>query len=307
VRNGRTAFVLAGGGSLGAVQVGMLRALLEAGITPDAIFGASVGALNGAFTAFHPDLRGNRDLRSLWLAVGRKSVFPTSIVSTIQGLRGRRNGMVSSVGLERILDQTFGHRRLEDGDLPCHVVTADAETGERVVLSRGSVVEALLASTAVPGVFSPVAIEGRSLFDGGVASNTPIRTAVDLGFEEVMVLPTGCQTGMLPSGPLAISLHALNLLIAHQLVEDVEALHSSATLRVVPPICPSLVSPYDFSRSEELVREGYQRTRAWVGSGGLERQEIPPGLLPPQQRVGGPMVRGRTRTEPPPDPPRRAP
>lgn len=98
--SGRRAFVLAGGGSLGAVQVGMLGALVEAGVRADVVVGSSVGALNGAFYAFHPDSAGIRRLRSLWIDVSRGSVFPLSLWSTFQGLLGRKNGMVSQGGLE---------------------------------------------------------------------------------------------------------------------------------------------------------------------------------------------------------------
>ena len=277
---GKRAFVLAGGGSLGAVHVGMLAALVDAGVRADLVVGSSVGALNGTFYAFHPDASGIRRLRELWFDVSQGRVFPLSLWSAFHGILGRKNGMVSRRGLLRILQRNLGRNRLEESQVECHVIAADAATGDRVVLSRGSALRALLASTAIPGVFEPVRVDGRWLFDGGVASNTPIRAAAEQGAREIVLLPTGCHSGALPTGPLAISLHALNILIARQLVEDMEALRSVVSFRVVPPLCPSLTNALDFSHSYEMIHSARVRTRDWIQSGGLDREEVPAGLLP---------------------------
>ncbi len=276
----KTAFVLAGGGSLGAAQVGMLAALVEAGVRADVVVGASVGAINGTFYAFHPDAGGIERLHSLWRDVSQRSVFPVRPWSALQGLLGRRGGMVSQGGLRRILARGVGRLQLEESEIVCHVVAADATTGQRVVLSEGSALKALLASTAIPGVFAPVEIDGHWLLDGGIASNTPIRAAVEQGAEEIVLLPTGCHSPARPAGPLAICLQALNRLIARQLLEDMKALGSEARFRVVPPVCPSPVHAYDFSRSEDMMRSAHSQTRSWIRSGGLQREDLPAGLLP---------------------------
>ncbi len=289
----KMAFVLAGGGSLGAVQVGMLAALTEAGVVPDLVVGASVGAINALYYAFHPTQRGVGRLRSLWGSIGRADVFPLSPWSAFQGLRGRQNGLVPNHGLRRTLRKAIGNRALEDSRIECHVIAADAVTGDRVLLSRGNAVSALLASAAIPGVFEPVELDGRLLFDGGIAANTPIRAAVEGGARTIVVLPTGCQSSELPAGPVAISLHALQILIGRQLYHDIEALRHLVDLRIVPPLCPSPMSVYDFSRSDDAIRSAHVHTRRWIQSGGLERSEIPMGLIPTCPLPGGDAPQAR--------------
>jgi NTE family protein len=145
------------------------------------------------------------------------------------------------------------------------------------VLSAGPVVDAVLASAAIPGVFPPVAIGGRLLVDGGVANNTPVSTAVGLGATRVIVLPTGfaCALNAAPSGAVAHAMHALSLLIARQLVRDAERYGDTVQLRIVPSLCPLGRSPYDYSAGESLIEQAATRTRQWLEDGGLEQGSVP--------------------------------
>lgn len=147
-------------------------------------------------------------------------------------------------------------------------------------ISWGPTVEALLASTAIPGIFPPVPVGEDLLIDGGVASNTPIATAVELGAERVPVLPAGfaCALAAPPRGALALAVHALDLLIARQLVEDARRFSGKVELVFVPPLCPLGVSSYDFSRTAELIETADASTRRWLGQGGLQRGEVPHAL-----------------------------
>ena len=113
----------------------------------------------------------------------------------------------------------------------------------------------LLASAAIPAVFPVVSIDGRHLMDGGVANNTPISTAVDLGATRVVVLPTGMSCGLVgpPRGAVALALHALNLLIMRQLLKDIERFAHRTELVVLPPLCPLTTNTYDFSQTHELI------------------------------------------------------
>src|SRR5450631_3357172 len=154
-----TAFVLPGGSSLGAVQVGMAEALLETGIRPDLIIGSSAGSLNGAWLARHPGPEGAARLRDLWLTVRRRDVFPLS-PGMLLGLAGRRDHLVSSKALERWLITNALFSRIEQATIPLHIMATDLMSGAAVRLSSGDVVAALLASSAIPGVFPPVPWDG---------------------------------------------------------------------------------------------------------------------------------------------------
>lgn len=176
----RTAFVFAGGGSLGAIEAGMLRELVASGVVPDMVVGASAGAINAAFFACNPHAAGTAQLEALWRSVRRADVMPWSwraMFSMLGILGGRREHLVDASGLQRLLARHFAQTLLEAATLPLHVVATDMRTGAEVVLSSGAIVPAVLASAAIPGVFPPVRIGDRLLIDGGVANNTQIGRA----------------------------------------------------------------------------------------------------------------------------------
>ncbi len=120
----------------------------------------------------------------------------------------------------------------------------------------------------------------RYLIDGAVACNTPISVAVELGAKRVIVLPTGfaCSLTAPPRGALASALHAITLLIAHQLVMELERYRDQAEIVTVPPLCPLEVSPYDFSRAGELIERAAEQTQRWLDHGGLLRERVPQAL-----------------------------
>jgi len=272
----RTAFVMAGGGSLGAVEVGMLRALLEHGEAPAFIVGASAGAINGAFFASDPTPAGVERLAAIWRALRREDLFPFSFANILGVLTGRGHACDHS-GLRALLERYLSYDLLERAALPIHVVASDLVTGDEVLLSAGPAIDAVLASAAIPGVFPPVAIGGRQLVDGGVANNTPISSAVQLGARRIIVLPTGfaCALRQVPSNAIARAMHALSLLGVRQLLKDIEHYRHVVELRVVPSLCPLDVSPYDYSASSALIDRATGTTRAWLAAGGLTRDEVP--------------------------------
>jgi len=283
-----TAFVFAGGGSLGAVQVGMLKALAGASPTPDFVVGASVGALNAAYYAASPDADGIARLERIWMRLTRMDVFPFTMLGTTLCLLGRRDHLAFPHRLRALIESELSCRRLEDTVLPCHVVATDALDGTEVTLSSGDAAEALLASAAIPAVFPAVTIGGRVLIDGGIASNTPISAAFALGATRVVVLPTGlpCALREPPRGAIAIALHALNLLSMRQLLADVDRFAARCELAVVPPLCPLATNSYDFSHSAELIGRAEAETGRWLREGGLEGRRDPRwALLPHRHRA----------------------
>ena len=188
---GRTAFVLSGGGSLGALQVGMLQALTEAGIRPDLMIGTSVGAVNAAWMAGSPNHEGALKLGEIWRGLRRQTIFPLSPWSSALGLLGRSNHVISNSNLRVVLERHLPFERLEEAAVPIHVVATELRTGRAVLMSSGPAVPALLASTAIPGIFPPVTIGRREFIDGGVANHTPVAAAIELGATRIFVLPVG--------------------------------------------------------------------------------------------------------------------
>jgi NTE family protein len=201
----KTAFVFAGGGSFGAIQVGMLHSLASHGIAADMVFGSNVGAINAAYYAGTPTIEGVRELEAIWRSLRRQDVFPVTW-RTLLGFIRRRDFLITSDGLRQLVDMHLPYRRLEDAKIPIHVVATDILSGETVVLSKGSVADAVLASAAIPAAFAPVPFENLYLADGAISSNTPVRVAVAQGAQRLIILPTGyaCALQTPPKGAVAM-------------------------------------------------------------------------------------------------------
>jgi NTE family protein len=276
-RSARVAFVLSGGASLGAIQVGMLRVLYERGIRPDLIVGTSAGALNGAFIASRPQtVRTAEALGGVWRELRRGQAFPLHPVTGLLGFLGAHDHLVPASGLERIIARNVEGERLEQLAIPLHVVAVDVITGEELLLSAGDLRRVVLASAAIPGVLAPVQYEGRALMDGGVANNTPISHAVALGAKRIYVLPAGhaCALEKPPGKALGMALHAISLLTQRRLADDIERHRHDAQLIVLPPPCPLRIQPIDFDHADELIRRGAQEARRFFADGGVDRPPI---------------------------------
>jgi NTE family protein len=262
-----TAFVLQGGGSLAAAQVGMLRALCEAGIVPDLVVGSSAGAINAVSYAHDPTPHGLDQLEALWAKVRRGTVFPINALDIVNGLIGRRNGVASPRRLRALLERCVGDRLLEDSPVPVHVIATDVATGEPVTLSSGPALEALLASTAMPGVFPPVPLDGRLLADGGVAADTPVLQAEELGATVTYVLPAVAAVRSLETarGAVAHFLRAVSHVYDRAAATDVTA--ARGRVHVLPAPTHHEVNPFDFRLTGTFVREGYAVARARLLAG----------------------------------------
>jgi NTE family protein len=266
----RTAYVFSGGGSLGAVQVGMLQALTDRGFAPDLLVGASAGALNAAFVASRGCTPGVlEELATIWRRLRRADVFPFSPARQALALAGARPSLCSPEGIRRLVEAHVGDARLEETAIELHVVATDVQSGIEVVLSRGDTAPAVLASTAVPAVFPTVTIDGRALFDGGIANNTPITSAVEAGADRVVVLPAGvaCALARPPRSAIATAVHALTLLVEQRLALDVAAMRDEVELIVLPPLCPLPVSSADFRFARWLIDRARTSSGDWLDAG----------------------------------------
>jgi NTE family protein len=280
--SGPTALVFAGGGSLGAVQVGMLKSLVSSGFKPDLVIGSSVGAINAAYLASQPSAQGVAGLESVWLRLRRRDVFPLSPFQAVRSIVLTRSSLLSPIPLRHLLEKELQLTSIEKSEIPLDIVATRLLDGAETVLSTGSAVKALLASAAIPGIFPPVEIDGVAYVDGGVASNTPVASAIELGAKRVVVLPTGspCAAERPPTSGIGVAIHALNLLIARQLIQNLTYFEDRVELIVVPPLCPLEHAVYDFSHTAELIERAERRTHKCLAASGLSRRGIPPGLIP---------------------------
>ena len=278
----KTAWVLAGGGSLGAVQVGMMKALVASGQRPDLLVGASVGAINCAYFSAYPDADGVERLSQIWLSLRQQDIFPLSLLGGLRALLMSRDHLIPDEALRRLIRRALPFERLEQARVPLHIMTTDLLSGAEVLLSSGPAEPALLASAAIPAVFPPVHHQGHCLVDGGVASNAPVSSAVRLGAERVIVLPTGfgCSCPAPPRGVAPLAMHALNLLTMRQLVREVEQLHPRIPVSIVPSLCPLDVSVFDFSHTADLMARSEALTAEWLAAGGLDQGGVPDALRP---------------------------
>ncbi len=261
-----TAFVLSGGASLGAIQVGMARGLFEHGIRPDILIGTSAGAINAAVLAQGFDCAHLDELAGVWRSLKRQTVFPFDPLRGFLGFFGQRNYLCSPGPLRRLLGEHIRYDSLEHAAISVHMVATDLHSGREVLLSRGPTIDAVMASAALPGVFPPVPINDDVLIDGGVSNNAPLSHAVRLGADEVYLLTCGhaCALPRPPKSALGVLLQSMSVLIGRQLVHDIERYEPTCRLHVVPQLCPLGISPIDFRHADELGTRAYESTMAWL-------------------------------------------
>ena len=278
------AFVLGGGASFGAVQVGMLQALSEIELAPDLVVGTSVGALNGALVAEDPRGAANR-LTHLWMQVTRETVFPGRALDRMRTWREHRTSFVRPDGLRDLLTHTVAHERIEDLALPFAATATDLVTGRAVHLQSGPLVPALMASAAVPGLYPPVRIDGRDLVDGGVVSMVPVDHALRMGARSVVVLDCGVF-GFRPEPPRRIPelvAQVVAIMMRQQLVRDLPAVAREVPVLYLPGPFPITSSPLEFHASPALMKDAYDKTRAFLA----EVRPDGPGVYGDPPLIGG--------------------
>jgi NTE family protein len=212
----RTAFVLGGGGLLGAAEVGMLRALIESGVVPDLVIGSSIGAANGALVAQDPSLEGLARLESLWSDADEGPFAGTwyERAATVARTAVRtRTALYTADALQDLLERELRTERIEDLAVPFQCCAASVERAEEHWFESGPIIPAVLASSAVPGLFPAYEIDGEHFVDGGIVNSIPLDRARKAGAERVFVLQVGRIEQPLtpPSNPLEVGLVAFEI------------------------------------------------------------------------------------------------
>lgn len=230
-----TAFVLGGGGLLGAHEVGMLRALSEAGIRPDLVVGTSIGAVNGAFIAADPGRAADR-LTDLWRGESMREVFSETVLGRAVRLMRSGTHLHAVEPLRRQFTETLGITEFGDLELPFHCVAASIEHASARWFSSGPLVPAVMASCAVPGLLPPAEIDGLHYFDGGLVDSIPVGKAVALGARTVYVLHVGRIESPLPvpARPWEVGLVAFEIARRHRFHEEMSALPPDVRVHVLP-------------------------------------------------------------------------
>jgi len=281
------AFILSGGGNLGSIQVGMLRALLEAGIVPDVLVGASIGSVNAAFLAADPCLDQVLALEKIWTDLRSKDIFSWNPLS-IGGALLRRGAVFPSDRWRHFLERRIPYQRIEDAAVPLRIATTDFDDGASVILDSGSVVDAVMASTSLPVIFPPHRIGEHCYLDGVLSDQVPLKPAIEAGADTVYVLAV---SSLAPPPDLrsagGILRHSLTILLFPKIRLDAHAPSAEDDLQIIKiPSGGAQVALTDMSRHGELIEQGYQETVRFLAdqdsSGDVDReasQDTPmPGL-----------------------------
>jgi NTE family protein len=233
---GEVAFVLGGGGLLGACEAGMARALLEADITPDRIFGTSIGAINGAVIACDPTPAGAVQLVEMWDRLSANDVLGGSLLGRLGELLRTRTSLHSNTALRSLLEAHLSARAFMDLTVRFECVAANVEQAQERWFTEGDLVDAVLASCALPGVFPAVEIDGEHFLDGGLVNSIPIARAVQQGATEIWVLHVGRIEEPLtaPRFPWEVGFVAFEIARRHRFHNDLAYLPDGVKVHVLP-------------------------------------------------------------------------
>jgi NTE family protein len=293
-RRHEVAFVLGGGGVLGANEVGMLQALAEAGIRPDLVVGTSVGALNGVFVAAHADLGAAVSrLAAVWRDGVAAEAFGGSLFGRVRTLARSGTHLHANEPLRRLLED-LPVQRIEDLALPFQCVAASIERAAAHWFTSGPIVPAVLASAAVPGLLPPVRVGDEHFLDGGLVHSIPIGRALELGARTVYVLHVGRIERPLevPTRPWEVGLVAFEIARRHRYAEDMAAVPPEVTVHVLPAgtegqagVDLAQLRYRDTSRIDEHIQRAYEASVAYLAGAASEGLARP---SPSARRTSGP-------------------
>jgi len=234
--DGQIAFVLGGGGVLGAHEVGMLRALAERDILPDLVLGTSIGAVNGAFFAADPTPAGVERLTELWRDSSWSERSPAATLRRVSTLARTGTHLQSLGEMRQRLAAMLPVHRVEDLRVRFQCVAASIERAAEHWFDSGPLTDVVLASCAVPGILPPVLINGEHFIDGGIVNSIPVSRAVALGARRIYVLQVGRVEQPLkpPRRPWEVGLVAFEVARRHRFAHDLGSLPEGIEVHVLP-------------------------------------------------------------------------
>ena len=261
----RTAFVLSGGGNLGALQVGMARALFERRIEPDLVLGCSVGAVNGAAIAADPSLAMVGRMQEMWRGLGEENVMPAGLFPAVQ-LARKGVSIHDNVGLRRVIESVLPGKHFDDLVVPFQCVATALVEGTETWFEHGPVVDPIVASSAIPAVYPPVTIDGVQYLDGAIVNDVPVSRAVALGCDRIFVLHVGAwdRPRPEPKRPIDMATYAYWLARRSRFQRDLASIPSNIEVLVLPPGSTPVIKYNDFGHSDEMITTAYQATAAFL-------------------------------------------
>lgn len=230
-----TAFVFGGGGLLGATEVGMLRAVIEAGYRPDLVLGTSVGAINGAMVAADPGPACVDRLTATWQSLTSSDIFGGGF-TRLRRAAASRTHLHSITPLHDLIEKELGPIAIQELAVPFQCCAASIERAAETWFDAGSLAQAVTASCAVPGLFAPVKVGAEHYFDGGLVNSLPVGRAVSLGATTVFVLHVGRVEQPLrpPKRPWEVATVAFEIARRHRFAADMAAIPSGVTVHLLP-------------------------------------------------------------------------
>ena len=273
-----TAFVLGGGGRWGAVEVGMLQALDEADIRPDLILGTSIGAFNGSVIADASGAAAVKRLADLWSEISGSDIFGSGLIDRIKNLAALRPAIHDSSQLREMLQQVHGRgKKIEDLAIPFQCVASSIERSAEHWFTEGPLVEALLASSAIPVLLPPEEINGEHFYDGGLVNSIPIDHAIELGVTTIFALQVGrIEASLRPPARLhEAALISFEIARRHRFATQFQNLPSEVHLHLLPSGNPV---QFDDRRqlkwretgdTVELIEGAYQASSKYLAEAGL--------------------------------------
>lgn len=232
----KRAWVLGGGGLRGASEVGMAKVLAARGLEPDLIVGTSIGSLNGAVLASAPVDQSAHRLTLMWEQMQASAVFGESAFNRFRHLLNHWTHFHSNEPLKHLVERWVPYSKLEEANITVQTCAACIETSTEHWFREGSVIDAVLASCALPGVLPPVEIGGRHYIDGGIVNSIPVSRAIELGATEIYVLHVGHIDDPLkaPRHPWDVAMVSFEIARRHRFHRELETAGDGVTIHVLP-------------------------------------------------------------------------
>lgn len=262
----RLAVVLGGGATLGAFEVGVIDGLARRAIVPDMLIGTSAGAINAAYWAFDHSAAAGERLLKFWLEADRSTMFPDGTLPMFGRLVQGRDHLTTQLGLRRLLLRALpADAMIESASIPLAIVATDAEAGKREPLRRGPLREAVLASSAIPGLFPGVQIGDHKYVDGGISANCDIEAAVEMGATDIIVVD------VMGDGPLTSTFsvanvveRSLGIVLRKQTDLTVQLFDGQARIAVLRLELATRPHAWDFRLTRVLFEWGREAAGAFI-------------------------------------------